>query len=161
MTAERYLTSIFCDDIRREEGNKFSYMGIYGGNLLVVGFPQVLPRLCFSLSMRTLGTPPSQLALKLLKDDEVVAHFEVPTEALKAVPPWSDPAETPVYQIGTIFQLFPVQLTGPCKFRARAVCDGVEFKGGTLVVEQIAPPFGQLQLAGGEAVLSQGAGPTS
>jgi hypothetical protein len=41
--------------------------------------------------------------------------------------------------VATVFQLFPLDLTGPCKFRARAICDGVEFKGGSLIVDQLPP----------------------
>ena len=33
------VDTIFCDDVRQESGNKLSYMGIYGRNLLLERFP--------------------------------------------------------------------------------------------------------------------------
>jgi len=142
MTAQRHLTAIFCDDIRREEGNKLSYMGVYGGNLLVPSFPQVLPKLCIAIKMTTSPSPPGQLIFRLLKDDEVIAEREIPSNVLAGMPSAeSDSLEIPMHIVATVFQLFPLDLTGPCKFRARATCDGEEFKGGSLIVDQLPPNF--------------------
>jgi len=39
--------SIFCDDVRYEIGGKLSYIGIYTGDLIVMGnFPATLPKFC-------------------------------------------------------------------------------------------------------------------
>jgi len=138
MTEQRYLTSIFCDDIRREEGNKLSYMGVYAGSLFVPNFPAVLPKLCIAVQMRTSPSPPGELLFRLLKDDEVIAEREMPSDMLRSIAAaTSDSSETPMQLIGTVFQIFPLQLTAPCKFRARAICDGQEFKDGSLVVDQL------------------------
>jgi hypothetical protein len=142
MTAQRHLTATFCDDIRREEGNKLSYMGVYGGNLLVPSFPQVLPKLCIAIRMTTSPSPPGQLIFRLLKDEEIIAESEIPSDVLTRMPSVeSDSSETPMHVVATVFQLFPLDLTGPCKFRARAICDGEEFKGGSLIVDQLPPDF--------------------
>ena len=138
MTAERFLSAIFCDDVRREEGNKLSYMGVYGTNLLVPDFPIVLPKLCIALQMRTSPSPPKDVLFKLLRDDELIVerHFTAADLAsLSGVV--EDPRERSMQLIATIFQIFPLQLTGPCRFRARAICDGEEFKGGTLAVAKL------------------------
>lgn len=138
MNEERFLSSIFCDDVRREEGNKLSYMGVYGGNLLVPNFPIVLPRLCVAVQMRTSPSPPKELVFKLLRDHELIGERQIASSALRGLSDAADVAqETAMQVIGTIFQIFPLQLTGPCIFRARAVCDGQEFKGGALVVDQL------------------------
>jgi len=44
--APKYQYSIFCDDIRNEVGNKASYMGVYGKNILIPKTPFVFPQLC-------------------------------------------------------------------------------------------------------------------
>jgi hypothetical protein len=140
MTTPKYLTTIFCDDVRREEGNKLSYMGVYVANLLVPTFPVVLPRLCFAMTMTTPAeSPPTELRFCVYKDDEIVAQAEVPKNVLetaRSAP--KDFTDDQVIRIGTIFQLFPVQLTEKCRFRARAICDGEELKGGALVVEDFS-----------------------
>jgi hypothetical protein len=36
--------TLFCDDVRHEQGNKYSAMGVYGNMLLIDGESQVLPK---------------------------------------------------------------------------------------------------------------------
>ena len=43
--ANRTFT-LLCDDVRREVGNKYSFMGIYGKKIIFNRIPAVLPRLC-------------------------------------------------------------------------------------------------------------------
>ncbi len=43
---------LMCDDIRAELGNKNSYIGVYGDQILVRAFPHVFPKLCFAVSVR-------------------------------------------------------------------------------------------------------------
>ena len=42
----RELSSIICDDIRLEQGNKVSLMGVYTEGILVSGLPIVFPKFC-------------------------------------------------------------------------------------------------------------------
>jgi hypothetical protein len=42
----RELSSLICDDIRFEQGNKVSLMGVYTDGILVSGLPFIFPRLC-------------------------------------------------------------------------------------------------------------------
>lgn len=46
MLRERF--SIICDDIRAEEGNKISLMGVYGDNILVPFLPFNFPKFCLA-----------------------------------------------------------------------------------------------------------------
>lgn len=41
---------IFCEDVREEDGNKASYMGVLGPKLVFESFPVLLPRLCIVMS---------------------------------------------------------------------------------------------------------------
>ena len=42
----RELFSILCDDIRLEQGNKVSLMGLYSNGLIVAQVPITMPKLC-------------------------------------------------------------------------------------------------------------------
>jgi hypothetical protein len=42
----RELFSIICDDVRFEQGNKLSFMGVYTEGILVSDLPFVMPKLC-------------------------------------------------------------------------------------------------------------------
>jgi hypothetical protein len=140
MKNDRVLTAIFCDDIRKEEGNKLSYMGVYTGFLGVTNFPAILPRLCVALTLRLSPdmVPSNELRFRLCIDDAVSAEYAVPAETLAdSRLTASKIGDERFTQFGTIFQMFPVQLSGPCSLRVRAICDGEEVKGGSLtIVEQ-------------------------
>ena len=74
MSIQRYATSIFCDDVRREVGNKVSYMGIYTGLMYLNMFPAVLPRFCIAIQAVTpVDRPFDFLKFKILADDIVIA----------------------------------------------------------------------------------------
>jgi len=60
---------------------------------------------------------------------------------LADIQPNVDSSEVPMHVVATVFQLIPLELTGPCKFRARATCDGEEYQGGTLIVDRLPPDF--------------------
>lgn len=44
----REIVSIICDDIRFEQGNKISLIGVYTEGILVPRLPITLPKLCLS-----------------------------------------------------------------------------------------------------------------
>jgi hypothetical protein len=134
MNPPQYFTTIFCDDVRREEGGKLSLMGIYTGALAVPSFPSVLPRLCFIMTLRTSPDAiPSTLRYRLHKDDELVAESVISSDAL-ATARSAKVGDDRTIQFTTIFQASPLILTEACFLRARADCDGEEFKGGSLAV---------------------------
>lgn len=136
MSTNRFMTTVMCDDVRREEGNKLSYMGIYGANLVVKNFPHTLPKLCFVMSVLCPGDedPPKSLTFRLLNDDETIAELVLPEAALERTRTAAladDGRDSKRIVLGTVIQLFPFQLAGPCTLKARALCDGEELKGGS------------------------------
>jgi hypothetical protein len=142
MSQQRFMTAIMCDDVRREEGNKLSYMGIYSSNLLVPGFPVALPKLCFVMSVicPAQEAPPTSLTFRLLRDEEVLAEIPISEDTLGSLRQQTSGAEnadTKRLTIGTVMQMFPLQLGGPCVLKARALCDGEELKGGSWPVDTI------------------------
>jgi hypothetical protein len=108
MCAERVANCIFCDDIRAEIGNKFSLMGIYGGDIIFPLPPQsilvpkfgILAQLITDLDdvpdkiTITIYIPPNrQEFLKLEMSKPPLEHEEGATKAhLRAIlqcPPFS------------------------------------------------------------------------
>lgn len=73
---EPFGFTIFCDDIRQEIGNKFSYMGVYQGVILVPQFPAIIPR--FGIAI-TFWEPK---ALALTRDFAVPITVFLPGDAL-------------------------------------------------------------------------------
>jgi hypothetical protein len=138
MTMSRFMTSIFCDDVRKEEGNKFSYMGVYNGVLFAPAFPLVLPKLCIAMSVhcRGAGQPPNSLVFSLFRDDEILGELPADTtQTAKLIRPDVEIGEDQSLVITAVMQFFPLLINAPCKLKARATCDGEELKGGVLSVE--------------------------
>jgi len=140
MSGSRFMTTVMCDDVRREEGNKVSHMGIYGPTLLVPQFPIALAKLCFVMSVNCPASepPPKSLAFRLLQNDEVLGEIVIPEEALAAAPRQvTADSDSKRLVFGAVLQIFPLQLEGPCKLHARAMCDGEELKGGSWSVDLV------------------------
>jgi hypothetical protein len=83
--AERFMTGIFCDDIRHEMGNKLSFMGCYQSELLVPAMPAVLPKLCVYVSAWTPKNKPFKaLTLRVVQDDDKeLARIDIPPDGLE------------------------------------------------------------------------------
>lgn len=74
---ERHLSVIFCDDVRIEVGNKFSFMGVYTGDYVIqgatAGVPIAIPRLCVYATISTpLERPLRQFSLKVEHEGRVI-----------------------------------------------------------------------------------------
>lgn len=54
MKLARRIYTILCDDIRSEEGNKFSLMGVYSRTINLPTFPALLSKLCLCIMMEDL-----------------------------------------------------------------------------------------------------------
>jgi hypothetical protein len=137
-----FMSTVLCDDVRKEEGNKLSYMGIYAANIVLPSFPYTLPKLCFVMSIAACAELelPKSLTFRVLKDEELMAEITLPEEALVAAAERAtgDSArESQRLTIGTVIQLFPVQFTAPCTLKARAICGATELKGGAWPIETL------------------------
>lgn len=82
----RLVLATFCDDIRYEQGNKYSLIGCYREDLLISHIPAVLPKLCAAI---TVITPIDRLFEKLTicarVGDETIAELEIRDEQLQAL----------------------------------------------------------------------------
>jgi len=142
MNIERFMTTVMCDDVRREEGNKLSYLGIYSGSIIVPDFPVTLPKLCFVASLSCPGHQelPKSLKFLVLKNEEIMAEVVISEAVLENVRRQCesvDESDSKRLTIGTVFQIFPLQLAEECLLKARAICDEEEIKGGSWPVERV------------------------
>jgi hypothetical protein len=138
----RSLEAIFCDDVRLEAGNKLSLMGCYSGMMIVPHVPIVLPKLCvFMRAVSPHDQPFKMLRFRLVRDETVISEIEVPEADLKPPPkmPHSEGEEHNLF-LQQVFQVYPLEIKETCKFRARAITENGEMKGGTLVVSLAIPP---------------------
>jgi hypothetical protein len=129
------MWATYCDDIRQEVGNKLSYLGVYGPNLIVPSFPTTLLKLCCAFSVRVpTDSPPTQVVFKLLRDEEVLLQHDVQVSDLvdPAVVASTEGNEGRVLTISTIAQLVSFPVTQHCFLKARAYVDGKELRGGAL-----------------------------
>jgi hypothetical protein len=129
------MWATFCDDVRQEVGNKLSYLGIYGANLVVPSFPTTLVKLCCVLSLRVpAATPPRKITFKLLRGEQVIFEAEVEQSEIKdpAVAPPVDGPDSLGLTINTVAQLINFQITERCYLRTLAIVDGKELRGGAL-----------------------------
>ena len=138
----RHVLTIFCDDIRHEVGGKLSYIGVYSGQMFVPSFPITLPKLCLSMSVITSAdTPFRKLAMRLLKDDAVLAEAALDdtqlsnaVEAFAEVP--EDERRDRVQLLQSMFVFSPFQLEGPCTLRVRIETESGELRGVGLRIGQ-------------------------
>jgi hypothetical protein len=114
----RHGTTIFCDDIRFEVGNKVTFVGVYGTDLFVRDFPITLPKLCLAVKLvAPYESAYSQVEIKVFKDDEVIAQGAISnSDDLSA----QDREPNSVQFIGATFFLVPLVLDGPCQIKVRA-----------------------------------------
>lgn len=131
------VDAIFCDDVRQESGNKLSYMGIYGGNLLLERFPAVLPKLCVVISLRLpVETQSRSVTFHVAKGGQDLGKGTASVaDALRGagMPGAVDDAGRILMRF--IAQVAPLTFEGPCQLRARVEIDDQVLEAGSLVVE--------------------------
>lgn len=131
----RYVLTVFCDDIRHEIGGKFSYIGIYSGQMFVPFFPITLPKLCLAMRVITsVDAPFRKLTMRILKDDAMLAEAPLDeaqlanaVEAVADVP--EDERRERVVVLQSMFIFSPFQLDGPCTLKVRIETESGELRG--------------------------------
>lgn len=91
----RYAYSIFCDDIRNEEGNKRSYIGVYGSNIVFSGeAPQQLPKFCIVANLvSSIADAPQQISISVYVPPGRTLLHKSPPIAPPPPPPSSEPSD--------------------------------------------------------------------
>lgn len=145
----RYAHCRFCDDIRFEQGNKTSLIGLYGGELIISpaprpGNPVVLPKLCIVAAMDTGASEPlSSLSISVSSNDTLVQEAALPAEELEALQEATrrtgseaDPIE--VVSIGINLVVSPYIVEHEQTLKVTITADGVPYMAGKLRIK--APP---------------------
>ena len=135
MSFHPFLLAIFCDDVREEAGNKVSYMGVYGPNLVVQSFPTTLLRLCCVFHLRIpVAMKPRKIVLRLTRDDQRIFEIEVtPTAANEAAEKLAEEAVgAHAISFNHVVPLVNLQISQTSVLKALAIVDGKEIRGGGL-----------------------------
>ncbi|MFO0992319.1 MAG: hypothetical protein U1E67_10355 [Hyphomicrobiales bacterium] len=88
MSVAPYGLTILCDDIREELHGKSSYIGIYGGDIIIAGqvLPVTLPKLCIAFHYREpLDWPPALVKFQAFFPGNDAPLFEAPIDITKEI----------------------------------------------------------------------------
>lgn len=140
----RYIHTIWCDDIRQEIGNKPSLMGVYTGQLILPQLPMTLQRLGVFSTLSSPVTRPINSGIKIeVKRDDGHALLTIEADSPEFTPLAQDEEVTRI-QIGTGFTLGPVELPVRCRYLVvEALIDGETIIGPKLWVKADAELFAQ------------------
>jgi hypothetical protein len=142
MSQGQFSYALFCDDVRFELGNKPSYMGLYGGEMLLPGFPTVLPKLCCIVTFSSpRGSVPRELTAVVYVGDKEMVRQAVPSEFLSRAEQQADSAaegQDPVDRIAIAinFVINNVDFESPTTVRAVVTADGTDWLAGKLRIRQ-------------------------
>jgi len=136
----RYVTAIFCDDIRYEMGGKISYMGCYQSEIIVHTAPILLAKLCVFASVYT---PKDRLfkslIFRVLQDDDVeLARVEVPTENLKRTANQTNDKSITRQFLSTSIVFSPFAIEKPTMLRIMAITEEGEITGPRILIKVAA-----------------------
>lgn len=136
--SNRFVHTIYCDDVRREVDNKISLIGCYQGDMLVSAIPGVLPKLCAVVTVATPYEEPfKQLEVLLTKDGEELAKISFPENTLLTVQSsqQEDLGEPFFRRVMTaVLVLSPLSIGAPGIIRVNAVTEEGEIKGPALSI---------------------------
>lgn len=123
----RHIEVIYCDDIRQEVGQKHSLMGVYSGDMVISGFPAVLPKLCIAVTVVTaIEDPIETLQINIFQDgiDEPIISTETITP-----PPNLERDDSTLLMAHFMFSLSPFQIEKESKLRVVAETERGPIKG--------------------------------
>ena len=137
--SDRFITAIFCDDIRHELGDKLSYMGCYQGELNVQVAPVMLPKLCIFASIFTPKERPfKSIVLRIVQDNDIeLAHMDIPGEGIVGINQISDETSTRK-SLSTAIVFSPFMIEKSTILRLMATTEEGEITGPCLLIKVAA-----------------------
>lgn len=137
----RFVVAQFCDDIRQEVGNKFSYIGCYSGEMIVDKLPATLPKLGVLVHIFTSKECPfSRLIVRALMSDEVVAELEMPiTKMADEFERKAAATELDRIAAQAMLLLSPLVVVEPCKIRIEVETEDGVIRGSYLNIRERTP----------------------
>jgi hypothetical protein len=140
--ASRILTTLVCDDVREEVGNKSTLVGVYQGDLTVPEAPTMLPKLSFFFRARAhVSKPFRSLTVRVLRDGQDYLTAEFAPDAL----PEPDATEDGTYHVQIVLQAQPFEIVGPGELQFLAETDGETLDGGRLLIRAVTVNSTSLQ----------------
>lgn len=141
-----YGYTLFCDDIRQEIGNKVSLIGIYSGELIILGqLPIALPKLALRIVYNERpgeSTEPVELRIYLPGDNDDLPSVKasIPLEKIRSEPipagqDWTDPVMTATLHT----EIAPLQIKQEGFLKVRAYRGDLEIRLGALRIS-VRPP---------------------
>lgn len=130
--SDRWVSAIYCDDLRHEIGGKVSHMGVYASEMVLPRFPFTLPRLVAMVRLRTpLGHAPEKVRFAIYRDAVKLAESEMRLSDEKLV---DDGSEDRSYYVVCYFAFGALEFSGKAEIRLRCICDDEEIIGNSLMV---------------------------
>lgn len=143
---DRFVTAIYCDDIREEVGGKRSFMGVYTGRLTVPNAPAILPKFCVVVILNTpINRPFVKCAIRILRDGDTIAEMDFDSTMLGdmqrkiTTEPMSPDTENPSIILHAVAQIIPFPIVGDSKLRIRVQTEDEELKGPALEIKVATP----------------------
>jgi hypothetical protein len=144
VSAERFISFQFCDDIRHEVGNKFSLIGCYAGVIQLDPIPSVMPKLCAMIKVHTsIERPFSKLIVRILRENKPVAELAFPPEAFDTQP--HKPLGASGHQVVAMIVMAPFPVDSACDLRVEAETEEGTLAGGSVWIRPAAPAEIQAQ----------------
>jgi hypothetical protein len=137
---ERFATTLFCDDVRQEVGNKVSLMGCYGHELFVEKFPIALPKLCGHVRVVTpIERPFLTVRFKAFVGEDLLPQtIDVPKSLLdKLFAEMPRNLDATMLQVGAILSFVPFFAPGPTSLRIMAETEEGELLAGRLWIKTL------------------------
>lgn len=140
----RYLDVIYCDDIRNEVGNKFSYMGIYTRELNIPSVPLLLPKLCIVVKVVSDINDPIEsvvvrvVMLKEHKEIELITTDSLTMPSSTELQGRDNDSTCVLTQMQ--FVLSPFQIDEESTLRVKATTEREELLGVALRLRVVSPP---------------------
>lgn len=140
----RHVEVIYCDDIRNEVGNKYSYMGIYTRELTIPNAPILLPKLCLAVKVVTdVNDPFESVMVQVIKVRGHEVTELVSTGTISLPPPTELSGlddDTTRISFEMQFVLSPFQIDEESTLRVKATTEREELLGVALRLKIVPPP---------------------
>jgi hypothetical protein len=134
VSADRFVSIQFCDDIRQELGGKFSLMGCYGPIINIKPIPSVLPKLCASIKIHTpISRPFQRLAVRIMKGDASIAELLFPT--VEPVPASAMPNGAQWSVAAAMIVMAPFAVESACTLRVEVETEEGVLHGGSIWIQ--------------------------
>lgn len=139
--AERFVSTIYCDDVRHEVGPKQSWIGIYGTGLAIENFPATIPKLAIVVTINTPRSDPIKvLKLDVLAGENLIANAALEgatlEKAMKDALSQTEDNPDAWMAIRAIVEMTNVTFAAPVILRTRVTTETGTISGATLQVHQ-------------------------